>query len=93
MKILHVLNSNRFSGAENVVCQIVEMFRSDTDVEMVYCSPDGQIREALAERDVEFAPIKEMTVQEIKRVVREQQPDVIHSHDMRAGFISALACG
>lgn len=93
MKILHVLNSNRFSGAENVVCQIVEMFRSDTDVEMVYCSPDGQIRDALAERDVVFAPISEMSAKEIKRVIGEQQPDVIHAHDMRAGFVSALACG
>ena len=43
MTILHVLYSNRFSGAENVVCQIIEMFREYPDVRMVYCSPDSDI--------------------------------------------------
>ena len=53
MTILHVLYSNRFSGAENVVCQIIEMFRGYPDVRMVYCSPDGQIREALEEAGID----------------------------------------
>ena len=92
MTILHVLYSNRFSGAENVVCQIIEMFRGDPDVRMVYCSPDGQIREALEERGVEFAPISELSRAELRRVIAEVRPDVVHAHDMRASFVSALAC-
>ena len=94
MKILHVLYSNRFSGAENVVCQIIGMFRNrpDADVEMVYCSPDGQIREALDERKIAFAPISDLTVPELRRVTSEQKPDVIHAHDMRASFVAARAC-
>ena len=92
MTILHVLYSNRFSGAENVVCQIIEMFRESPDVRMVYCSPDGQIREALEERGVEFAPISELSRAELLRVIAEVPPDVVHAHDMRASFVSALAC-
>jgi glycosyltransferase involved in cell wall biosynthesis len=92
MTILHVLYSNRFSGAENVVCQIIEMFRESPDVRMVYCSPDGQIREALEERGVEFAPISELSSAELRRVIAEVRPDVVHAHDMRASFVSALAC-
>ena len=92
MTILHVLYSNRFSGAENVVCQIIEMFRESPDVRMVYCSPDGQIREALEERGVEFAPISELSRAELRRVIAEVRPDVVHAHDMRASFVSALAC-
>ena len=92
MTILHVLYSNRFSGAENVVCQIIEMFRESPDVRMVYCSPDGQIREALEERGVEFAPISELSRAELRRVISEVRPDVVHAHDMRASFVSALAC-
>ena len=92
MTILHVLYSNRFSGAENVVCQIIEMFRGYPDVRMVYCSPDGQIREALEERGVEFAPIKELSRAELRRVIAEVRPDVVHAHDMRASFVAALAC-
>ena len=93
MKILHVLYSDRFSGAENVVCQIVGIFRNTENVEMVYCSRDGQIREALEERNVTFAPVSELSVAELKRVIQEQKPDVIHAHDMRASFVAAMACG
>ncbi len=93
MKILHLLQSNRFSGAENVVCQIIGMFKDDTEHEFVYCSRDGQIREALDERGIAFAPMKDLTVSEVKRVIKEQKPDIIHAHDMRASFVAALACG
>ena len=41
MKVMHVLNSRIYSGAEKVVCQIIKSFRDD--VEMVYCSPDSDI--------------------------------------------------
>lgn len=93
MKVLHLLSSDRYSGAENVACQIIDMFRDDETVEMVYCSPDGQIREALAERDVTYAPISRVCVKEVKRVIREYQPDLVHAHDIRAGVIAALSCG
>ena len=39
MKVMHVLNSRIYSGAEKVVCQIIRSFRDDPDMEMVYCSP------------------------------------------------------
>ncbi len=93
MKVLHLLTTQTFSGAENVVCQIVGMFQDDADVEMVYCSLDGQIREALQERNIAFAPVEKVSVKEIKRVIAEQKPDVVHAHDMRASFVAAMACG
>lgn len=93
MKVLHLLQSSRFSGAENVACQIINMMSSAKDCEMVYCSPNGQIHEALAERNVPYAPLNKMSISELKRVLREQKPDVIHAHDMGASFFAALACG
>lgn len=93
MKVLHLLQSNHFSGAENVVCQIIGMVKDDPNIEMLYCSRDGQIREALAERNISFAPIAELSVKELKRVIRDQRPDIIHAHDMRASFIAALSSG
>ena len=92
MKVMHVLNSRIYSGAEKVVCQIIKAFRGD--VEMVYCSPDSDIvRQMLAEQDVAFLPMKEMSTAELKRVMEAQKPDLIHAHDMRASFFSALCCG
>ena len=93
MKIIHLLSSDRFSGAENVVCQIMEMTRERPDTEMLYCSPDGEIRDVLAERGLPFVPLRRMTVPACRRVFREQKPDLIHAHDMKAGCIAALACG
>ena len=93
MKVLHLLNTNTFSGAENVVCQIIGMMKNIQNVEMVYCSREGKIREALAERNIMFVPVVDLTCREIRRVIKEQNPDVIYAHDMRAGFIAACACG
>ena len=91
MKILHVLYSNRFSGAENVVCQIIGMMKKVPGVEMIYCSPDGQIREALSERGIAFEPIADLNKSELRRVIAKVKPDVVHAHDMRASFVAALA--
>ena len=92
MKVMHVLSSRIYSGAEKVVCQIIKSFRDD--VEMVYCSPDSDIvRLMLAEQNVTFLPMETMSTKELKRVIREQKPDLIHAHDMRASFFCALCCG
>ena len=60
MKVLHLLSSNKYSGAENVVCQIIKMFGNDA--EMVYCSPDGDIRKTLNDKNIKFIPLKELVV-------------------------------
>lgn len=93
MRVLHLLSSNRYSGAENVVCQIVHMFRNDKEYEMLYCSPDGPIREALKERDVAFVPLKATSLFEFRMVIRKTKPDIVHAHDMKASFLAALTCG
>lgn len=92
MKVMHVLNSRIYSGAEKVVCQIIKAFQGE--VEMVYCSPDSDIvRQMLAEQGVTFLPMKSMSTKNLSRVIEEQKPDLIHAHDMRASFYSALCCG
>ena len=83
--VLHILPSSSFSGAENVVCQIIKMF-SGSDYKMYYCSPDGRIRDALEENNIDFLPLREFSVKELKRIISETKPDIIHAHDMRAGF-------
>ena len=92
MKVLHVLSSRIYSGAEKVACQIIKSFRGQID--MVYTRPESDIvAPILAEQDVTYLPIKDMSVTAVRRVIREQKPDLIHAHDMRAGFVSALCCG
>lgn len=90
-KILHVLVSSTYNGAENVVCQIANLFKGDPDFEIVYCSPDGPIREALKEQEVRFAPLKTLSVKELRNVIDTEKPAIIHAHDMRANFYVYLS--
>lgn len=93
MKVLHLLSSNRFSGAENVVCQIIGLFKTDDDIEMAYVSPDGPIRDEMNNREIRYIPISGVSVSEVRRVIRQEMPDVLYAHDMRASTIAAIACG
>jgi len=90
MKILHILASNKYSGAENVVCQIINLFNNDSNIQMAYSSPDGDIKETLKEKNIEFIPMKKLCISEIKRIVKEYNPDVIHSHDFTASVLSCF---
>ena len=90
MKVLHLLSTNKFSGAENVACQIIKLFDKDKEVSMAYCSPQGEIANTLLDKGVDFFSINKLSVKELKRVVNEFQPDIIHAHDMKASFYASF---
>ena len=90
-KVLHFLPRNSFSGAENVVCQMIALFRGEMD--MYYCCPEGPIRQALEERNIPYLPMAAFSVKEVRRLIRQEQPDVIQAHDMLASVVCAAACG
>ena len=87
MKVLHVLNTSTFSGAENVVCQIIKLFEN-TDISMAYCSREGSIKDKLNEYGIRYYSLHDMSCKEIERVILEYKPDIIHAHDMRATYFS-----
>lgn len=87
-KILHVLASNKYSGAENVVCTIIEKFKKE--YEMAYCSPYGSIEKELKERKIKYYGIKKLNINELKRIIEKYKPDIIHSHDYTASVISTM---
>ena len=86
-RVLHVLVSNKFSGAENVVCSIIE---NCNNYEMFYCSPKGPILKELEKRNINFIPLNKISPKELNRIVKEYQIDIIHAHDYKASFITAL---
>ena len=88
-KILHLLASNKFSGAENVVCQIIKMF-TNSEYEMYYCSPDGDIRKYLKKENINFVPLKKLSLCEIRKVIKKIKPDIIHAHDNKATTYASL---
>lgn len=93
MKVLHLLRSNQFSGAENVACQIIGMMKKHSEYEMAYCSADGPVRDALEERQIPFVSLEKTTLREVRRAIKMWKPDIIHAHDMYASFVAACVCG
>ena len=90
IKVLHVLNSNSYSGAENVAITIINGIKEEFEV--AYASPDGSIRNCLKENNIKYFPIYErtLTVKELKRIVYTYKPDIIHAHDFTASTIASL---
>lgn len=93
MKVLHLLTSKIFSGAENVVYQIMTMTKDEKDLSMVYVAAEGPVREELEKREVPYELLPAVNVKNVKEVIRHQKPDLIHAHDVKASVIAALACG
>ena len=89
--VLHLLSSRKFSGAENVVCQIINAFKQETGFVMVYCSPEGPIRDSLVSRGVQYEAIQSLSIRNVRSVIRKIHPSVIHAHDMGATFIAAMS--
>ena len=84
-KILHVLASNKFSGAENVVCTIIQKFKNEYD--MAYCSPFGPIEDSLKKQDIKYYGIKKLNPKNVKQIIQEFNPDIIEAHDYTASVI------
>ena len=52
MNILYLLASNSYSGAENVVCTIINNL--DEKHNAYYCSPKGPIEKTLKEKNIKY---------------------------------------
>lgn len=86
-KIAHIINSKIYSGLENVVVSIISEL-SDK-YEMVYVTQDGPIVDILIEKNIPYYIIEKMSVKEIKKFIKNWNPDIIHAHDFTASVICA----
>ena len=87
IKVMHVLNTGKYSGAENVAITIINSLKGYIDA--TYVSPEGPIKDFLDENDITYYPVKKITITEVKKAIQQIQPDLIHAHDFTAGIICA----
>lgn len=87
-KILHVLFSSTYSGAENVACTIIKNLGNDFD--MLYCCPSGPIEKILKERNIKYITMKKLNYFELKKIVELYNPDIIDAHDYRATLFASM---
>lgn len=88
-RILHILSSEHYAGAENVAALIISSL--NMEYEMAYASPEGTIGEILKQKKISYLPLKDFSVASIRRAIREYQPDIVHTHDFTATVKCALA--
>lgn len=87
MKVLHVLNTNSYSGAENVAITIINHM---PDVESIYLSLNGPISEILKKNNIQHYAVDKLSIKSLKKAIRELKPDIIHAHDYTASILCAL---
>ncbi|MBR3362481.1 MAG: glycosyltransferase [Bacilli bacterium] len=86
-RILHLLPSNSFSGAENVVCNIIQ---NNKKYEMFYCCPRGPIEKVLKEKNIDYIPINKFNLCNIKKIINRYDIDIVHAHDFKASFLAGF---
>lgn len=86
-KVMHLLASNSYSGAENVVISLIQQLSDEFDC--YYVSPDGTIAKNLKEKGIAFVPLQKLSFSNVKKAIQQIEPDVIHAHDFTASIIAA----
>ncbi len=91
IKVLHVLKSSVYSGAENVVITIFKYLHNN--YELVYAATDGGIRSVLEQENINYILFDKFSVNNIRKVIRDFDPDIVHAHDFTATVICSSIGG
>lgn len=90
IRVIHLLSTDVFSGAENVGCQIINGFKNDPKYsEMIYVSRIGTNRQFLEARGIKYYSLYGFNKKSISRALAELKPDIVHAHDVKASVMAA----
>lgn len=87
-RVLHVLKSSWFSGAENIAITICK--HTSSAYEAAYTSPQGSIGERLRQEGVPYFPMDAFRIWKLHKVMKAYEPDIIHAHDFTAAVFCAM---
>ncbi len=90
-KVLHVLKSSIYSGAEHIVFTIIKHLADQFD--LIYVASEGSIREALEREAISFELLERFDRKHLNIIIKRQKPDIIHAHDFSATVLCASIKG
>lgn len=91
IKVLHVLKSSIYSGAENVAITIINHL--DERFEAAYLATQGEIEVVLRKEGISYYLLDTYSQQNIACVIEKYQPDIVHAHDFTATVLCATISG
>lgn len=101
MKILYVITKSNFGGAQRYVYELATAFAAQGHDVAVACGGNGALVEKLEAAQIQVCQVegfqrdisilKEFrALKSLHSIVKEFEPDVIHTNSSKAGFIGAL---
>ena len=69
-RIIHVLSTDYYSGAENVACQIINMFKKNNSYELIYVSKiSPALKKILDDKGIKYYELKDFQFKYIKQAI------------------------
>lgn len=87
-KVFFIMSTDDYSGAEAVNFDIIENLKHKYD--FYWVSKKGNINKKLKENKIKWIEISKLSRKEIKRVIKQYKPDILHATDYKASVITAL---
>lgn len=88
MKILFLLKSHEYSGAESVVLSLMRLLPAEFDT--YYASPDGLIKDVVRKKGQKFIPLTKASLKSVSEVIKQVHPDIIHASDFSMSVLAAF---
>lgn len=96
VKAIHIIGGGEFGGAENHIISLLSSFSpSEVDAKVI-CFYDSAFAASLRERGVKVFVIDDYhrfdprVAFRLGRIIRDEQPDILHTHGVKANFIGRL---
>lgn len=104
IRVVHILHKLDFGGAELSILHAVRQFNRSLFETHVIAGPGGELDRAAATPDVplhycgelsrEVRPLADLDAfDQLRSMLRELKPDIVHTHRGKAGIVGRLAAG
>jgi len=100
-KLLYVITKSQFGGAQRYVLELASALKEEYDVS-VACGGSGELVQKLQHAHIPVTPLRHIVrdmglskelraVRELKRIFKEECPDIVHLNSSKAGVLGAIA--
>lgn len=88
IRVLHVLKSSSYSGAENVAITIIKHLNEN--YEAAYLATKGTVEDVLRKEGICYFLLDKFSMKNISNIIKEYQPDIVHAHDFTATVLCSM---